>query len=147
MTFSVDPTRILLVEDDLNDLELINLAFESYNFANQIDIVTDGEQALQFLLGDENVLPQPFLPRLMLLDLKLPKVSGIEVLQQLRAHPRTRNMVIVVMTSSREDSDLKACYDLGVNSYVVKPLDFQQFTDVTQQIGLYWMLLNQPPAI
>lgn len=147
MTFSVDPTRILLVEDDLNDLELINLAFESYNFANQIDIVTDGEQALQFLLGDEKVLPQPFLPRLMLLDLKLPKVSGIEVLQQLRAHPRTRNMVIVVMTSSREDSDLKACYDLGVNSYVVKPLDFQQFTNVTQQIGLYWMLLNQPPAI
>jgi CheY-like chemotaxis protein len=146
MTFSVEPTRILLVEDDPNDLELLNLAFESYNFANHIDVVSDGEQALTHLFGDENHPPCPFLPRLILLDLKLPKVNGIEVLRQIRAHPRTRHVVVVVMTSSREDRDLNACYDLGVNSYVVKPLDFKQFIDVTQQVGLYWMLLNQPPT-
>lgn len=146
MTFSVEPTHILLVEDDPNDLELINLAFEAYNFANHIDVVTDGEQALQFLLGTDDVPFHPYLPRLILLDLKLPKVSGIEVLQHVRSHPRTRNIVVVVMTSSREDSDLNICYELGVNSYVVKPLDFKQFIDVMQQVGLYWMLLNQPPA-
>ena len=146
MTFSVEPTRILLVEDDPNDRELMSLAFGSYNFSNHIDVVTDGEQALQFLLGTGDVPPQPVLPRLILLDLKLPKVGGVEVLQQIRAHPRTHHIVVVVMTSSREDSDLNACYDLGVNSYVVKPLDFQQFMDVTRQVGLYWMLLNQPPT-
>ena len=146
MTFSVEPTRILLVEDDPNDRELVSLAFESYNFSNHIDVVTDGEQALQFLLGTDDMPPQPFIPRLILLDLKLPKVRGIDVLRQIRAHPRTHNVVVVVMTSSQEDSDLNACYDLGVNSYVVKPLDFQQFMDVTRQVGLYWMLLNQPPT-
>lgn len=146
MTFSVEPTRILLVEDDPNDRELMSLAFGAYNFSNHIDVVTDGEQALQFLLGTEDVPPKPCLPRLILLDLKLPKVRGIDVLRQIRAHPRTHNIVVVVMTSSREDSDLNACYDLGVNSYVVKPLDFQQFMDVTRQVGLYWMLLNQPPT-
>ena len=146
MTFSVEPTRILLVEDDPNDRELVSLAFESYNFSNHIDVVTDGEQALQFLLGTDDMPPQPFIPRLILLDLKLPKVRGIDVLRQIRAHPRTHNVVVVVMTSSQEDSDLNACYDLGVNSYVVKPLDFQQFMNVTRQVGLYWMLLNQPPT-
>ncbi len=146
MTFNVEPTRILLVEDDPNDLELVNLAFESYNFANYLDIVHDGEQALQFLLGDGATRSHFFLPRLVLLDLKLPKVSGIEVLRRIRSHPLTHNLIVVVMTSSREDSDLNACYDLGVNSYVVKPLDFQQFLDVTRQVGLYWMLLNQPPT-
>ncbi len=147
MTFSVEPTRILLVEDDPNDLELVHLAFESHHFANHIDVVSDGEQALAYLFGDDGKTPCPFLPRLILLDLKLPKVNGIEVLRSIRAHPRTRHVVVVVMTSSREDRDLNACYDLGVNSYVVKPLDFKQFIDVTQQVGLYWMLLNQPPTI
>lgn len=147
MTFSVEPTRILLVEDDPNDLELVNLAFESYNFANHIDVVSDGEQALTYLFGEDGNSLRPFLPRLILLDLKLPKVNGIEVLRHIRSHPRTRHVVVVVMTSSREDRDLNACYDLGVNSYVVKPLDFKQFIDVTQQVGLYWMLLNQPPTV
>jgi CheY-like chemotaxis protein len=141
---NVEPTRILLVEDDPNDVELIRLALSNYSFINQIDIVTDGEQALNYLLGQENVAPRP-LPRLVLLDLKLPKINGIRVLQTLRAHPRTRKLVIAVMTSSEEDSDLNTCYDLGVNSYVVKPLDFQQFLNVAQHVGLYWMSLNKPP--
>ena len=144
-TVNVEPTPILLVEDDPNDIELIQLALENYNFVNQIDIVTDGEQALNYLLGlaDDDAL-RP-LPRLVLLDLKLPKINGVEVLRAIRSHPRTQELVIVVMTSSIEDQDLNACYELGVNSYIVKPLDFQQFVHVTRQVGFYWMMLNQVP--
>ncbi|WP_421657364.1 response regulator [Leptothermofonsia sp. ETS-13] len=142
---SIEPTRILLVEDDPNDVELVQLALSRYNFLSQMDVASDGEQALHYLLGQDGKSPSHPLPRLVLLDLKLPKVNGIRVLQTLRAHPRTRRLVVVVMTSSEEDSDLNACYDLGVSSYVVKPLDFQQFLEVAQQVGLYWMLLNKPP--
>lgn len=141
---SIEPTRILLVEDDPNDVELIQLAFRNHHLVNQIDLVTDGEQALQYLLGQDGISPRP-LPRFVLLDLKLPKVSGTRVLQTLRSHPRTQRLVVVVMTSSQEDRDLNTCYDLGVNSYVVKPLDFQQFLNIARDIGLYWMLLNKPP--
>ncbi len=144
---SIEPTRILLVEDDPNDVELVRLALDSYNFVNQMDVATDGEQALQYLLGKEGELPSQPLPRLVLLDLKLPKVSGIRVLQTIRAHHRTQKIVVVVMTSSSEDADLNTCYDLGISSYVVKPLNFQQFLDVARQIGLYWMLLNKPPLL
>ncbi|XGV99407.1 MAG: response regulator [Leptolyngbya sp. BL-A-14] len=140
----IEPTRILLVEDDPNDVELIQLAFRNHRLVNQIDWVTDGEQALHYLLGQEEIAPRP-LPRFVLLDLKLPKINGIRVLQTLRSHPRTERLIVVVMTSSQEDSDLNTCYDLGVNSYVVKPLDFQQFLDVARDVGLYWMLLNKPP--
>ncbi|MGG6297361.1 response regulator [Leptolyngbya sp. AN02str] len=141
----IEPARILLVEDDPNDVELIRLAFSDSNLIEQLDVAYDGEQALQYLLGREGQSPQSPLPRLLLLDLKLPKINGIRVLQTLRTHPRTQNMVVVVMTSSQEDRDLNACYELGVNSYIVKPLDFQQFTEVASQVGLYWMLLNRPP--
>jgi CheY-like chemotaxis protein len=140
----IEPTRILVVEDDPNDVELMQLAFRNHNLINQIDVVTDGEQALHYLLGQEGIPLRP-LPRLVLLDLKLPKISGIRVLQALRNHPRTQRLVIVVMTSSEEDSDLNTCYDLGVNSYIVKPLDFQQFLTVARDVGLYWMLLNKTP--
>lgn len=141
---SIEPTRILLVEDDPNDVELIRLAFRQHNLVNQIDLATDGEQALHYLLGQEDMPPQP-LPQLVLLDLKLPKISGVRVLQALRNHPRTQRLVVVVMTSSQEDSDLNTCYDLGVNSYIVKPLDFQQFLNVVRDVGLHWLLLNSPP--
>lgn len=141
----VDPTRILLIEDDPNDVELIQLALERYNFVNQIDIVTDGEQALNYLFGQGDEPPTHALPRLILLDLKLPRVNGIEVLQAIRSHPRTRELVVVVMTSSAESQDLNDCYALGVNSFIVKPLEFQQFMEVAHQIGCYWMLLNQVP--
>lgn len=140
----IEPTRILLVEDDPNDVELIRLAFRNHNLVNQIDLVTDGEQALHYLLGHEDIPPRP-LPRLVLLDLKLPKISGVRILQTLRSQPRTQRLVVVVMTSSQEDSDLNTCYDLGVNSYIVKPLDFEQFLAVARDVGLYWMLLNKTP--
>ena len=141
----VEPSRILVVEDDPLNVELFQLALDNYNFVNQIDVVEDGEQALDYLLGREGNPPSGPLPRLVLLDLRLPKINGIQVLQALRNHPRTRNLVVVVMTGSLEDSDLNACYDLGVNSYVVKPLDFQKFIDLARQVFLYWMLINEPP--
>lgn len=143
---NVDPTRILLVEDDPNDIELIQLALEHHHFINQLDIVTDGEQALDYLHGQTNAAPAHALPRLILLDLKLPKVNGIEVLRAIRSHPRTRELVVVVMTSSAEHQDLSACYEIGINSYIVKPLEFQQFMDVAARVGFYWMMLNQIPA-
>jgi len=143
----VEPTRILLVEDDPHDIELIQLALEGHNLTNHLDIVTDGEQAIYYLLGENgNSLLQP-LPRLVLLDLKLPKISGVRVLQTIRDQPRTRQLVVVVLTSSQEDADLQTCYDLGVNSYIVKPVEFQQFVTVARDVGLYWMLLNRPPLI
>ncbi len=143
---NLDPTRILLVEDDPNDVELIQLALDRYNFVNQLDVVTDGEQALDYLHGQRDDASPRSLPRLVLLDLKLPKVDGIEVLRAIRNHPQTRELVVVVMTSSAEHQDLNDCYALGVNSYIVKPLEFQQFMDVARQIGFYWMMLNQIPS-
>jgi two-component system, response regulator len=143
----MEPTQILLIEDDPNDVELIQIALDSYNFVNKIDVVSDGEQAIHYLFGRDGQLPTHPLPRLILLDLKLPKIDGIQVLEMIRSSPRTRNLVVVVMTSSAENRDLQACYDLGVNSYIVKPLDFQQFVEISQQVGFYWMMLNQLPSI
>ncbi|PZU96741.1 MAG: two-component system response regulator [Pseudanabaena sp.] len=141
----MEPTQILLIEDDPNDVELIQIALNSYNFVNKIDVVSDGEQAIHYLFGQNGQPPTHPLPRLVLLDLKLPKIDGIQILQMIRNSPVTRNLVVVVMTSSAENRDLKACYDLGVNSYIVKPLDFQQFVEISRQVGFYWMLLNQLP--
>ena len=143
----MEPTQILLVEDDPNDVELIQIALDSYNFVNQINVVSDGEQAVHYLFGRDGQPPTQPLPRLMLLDLKLPKINGIQILEMIRQSPRTRNIVVVVMTSSGENRDLKACYDLGVNSYIVKPLDFQQFVEMSQKVGFYWMMLNQIPPV
>ncbi|MBD2315797.1 response regulator [Phormidium tenue] len=143
----MEPTQILLVEDDPNDVELIQIALDSYNFVNQINVVSDGEQAVHYLFGRDGQPPTQPLPRLVLLDLKLPKINGIQILEMIRQSPRTRNIVVVVMTSSGENRDLKACYDLGVNSYIVKPLDFQQFVEMSQKVGFYWMMLNQIPPV
>lgn len=144
----INPSRLLVVEDDPNDVELIRLALEQYPFINQLDVAEDGEQALLYLFGqDDDPAPTRPLPRMVLLDLKLPKVDGIQVLETIRQHPRTQNLVVVVMTSSAENPDIEACYNLGVNSYVIKPLDFQRFQDVSQQVGLYWMQLNQTPRL
>jgi CheY-like chemotaxis protein len=142
----IESTQILLVEDDPHDVELIQLALNPYKLVNRMDVVEDGEQALQYLLGQAGSPPSRPLPRLVLLDLKLPKISGTQVLKAIRAHPHTRSLVVVIMTSSQEDKDLNTCYDLGANSYIVKPLDFQQFIEVASQVGLYWMLLNKPPV-
>ncbi|PIG91170.1 response regulator [Gloeocapsopsis sp. IPPAS B-1203] len=140
----VEPSRILLVEDEPLNVELFQLALESYHFVNQIDILDDGEQALQYLLGTEGSLPNRPLPDLILLDLKLPKISGIQVLQAIRAHPRTRDIAVVVLASSQDDKDLNACYALGVNQCVTKPLGFEKFISIVRQIGLCWVLLKKP---
>lgn len=142
----MDSTKILLVEDDPNDVELIQLALDTYNFVNHIDVASDGEQAIHYLLGRDGQPPTQPLPRLVLLDLKLPKIDGLQVLETIRRSDRTRNLIVVVMTSSAENCDLKACYNLGVNSYIVKPLDFKQFLEMSRQVGLYWMMLNQLPS-
>ena len=143
----MEPTQILLVEDEPNDVELIQLALDSYNFVNKIDVASDGEQAIHYLFGRDGQPPTQSLPRLVLLDLKLPKIDGIQILEMIRRSPLTRNLVVVVMTSSAESCDLKACYDLGVNSYIVKPLDFQQFVEMARQVGFYWMMLNNVPPL
>lgn len=143
----MEPTQILLVEDEPNDVELIQLALDSYNFVNKIDVASDGEQAIHYLFGRDGQPPTQSLPRLVLLDLKLPKIDGIQILEMIRRSPLTRNLVVVVMTSSAESRDLKACYDLGVNSYIVKPLDFQQFVEMARQVGFYWMMLNNVPPL
>ncbi|MBF2036850.1 MAG: response regulator [Leptolyngbyaceae cyanobacterium T60_A2020_046] len=140
----VDPQKLLLVEDDPNDVELIQLAIQELNFIRVFDVVSDGEQAIQYLCGNDLSPPTRDLPRLVLMDLKLPKKNGIEVLQAIRSHPRTRFLPVVIMTSSAEEQDLRACYNLGVNSYVVKALEFQQFRELAQQVGAYWMNVNHP---
>ena len=139
----VEPARILLVEDDPLNVELLQMALNNYNFANQIEILEDGEQAWQYLLGREGTPIDP-LPDLVLLDLKLPKISGVEVLRQIRNHPRTRDLTVVILTSTSEDNDLNACYALGINSFIVKPLDFERLICVMRRVGLYWMLLKTP---
>ena len=143
----VDTRRLLLVEDDPNDVELIQFALEHCALTPQIDVVEDGEQALRYLHGQTGIQDNHPLPRMVLLDLKLPKIGGIRVLEAIRQNPRTHNLVVVVMTSSAEEQDIEACYRLGVNSYVVKPVDFQEFLDVSQQVGVYWMRINQPARV
>ncbi|GAB4464395.1 MAG: response regulator [Elainellaceae cyanobacterium] len=146
----IESSRLLLVEDDPNDVELIRLALEVSGLSAPMDVVNDGEAALNYLLGNaQDSLSSPNTPRplpnFVLMDLKLPRINGIQLLQTLRSHPRTRRLVIVVMSSSQEDPDLNACYDLGINSYIVKPQDFEQFAEVVRQISYYWMQLNCPP--
>jgi CheY-like chemotaxis protein len=136
--------HILLVEDNPNDRILTERAFKKSNLGNELITVADGEEALTYLLGNSEVAPQP-LPILVLLDLKLPKVDGLEVLQRLRSHERTRILPVVVLTSSVEQDDLVRSYKLGVNSYVRKPVDFNQFVEAVQNLGLYWLILNQSP--
>jgi len=138
--------EILLVEDNPNDVELTMHAFERHKLTNQIHIARDGQEALDYLLGidGENGLGNPR-PKVVLLDLKLPKVDGLEVLREIRAKDELRTLPVVVLTSSREERDIVESYDLGVNSYIVKPIDFDKFVETVQALGLYWVLLNEPP--
>src|SRR5262245_51563869 len=133
-------TDILLVEDNTEDLELTLRALRTHRLANRIQVAPDGAEALAFFKASGNRLP-----KVVLLDLKLPKVSGLEVLQAIRADERTRALPVVVLTSSREEPDVQRCYELGVNSYIVKPVDFDAFVKAVAEVGLYWLLLNQPP--
>jgi CheY-like chemotaxis protein len=143
----IDPQKMLLVDDDPNDIELVQLELRDLSFIRTLDILTDGEQVLTYLLGSATQAPTREFPRFVLMDLKLPKLTGVEVLKVMRQHPSTRTLPVVIMTSSFEESDLKACYNFGVNSYVVKPLDFQQFQEIAQTVGSYWMTINHPFSI
>jgi two-component system, response regulator len=138
---------ILLVEDNPRDMELIIRALRKRNIANPLHMVEDGAAALDFIFCRGAYASRSFSkpPRVILLDLKLPKVSSLEVLKEIKSDERTRAIPVVVVTSSQEDPDIKAAYALGANSYVVKPVDFDAFLDAMSSMGLYWLLVNQPP--
>ncbi|MFQ5904445.1 MAG: response regulator [Candidatus Binatia bacterium] len=138
--------EILLVEDNPNDVELTLHALRKNHISNRIHVARDGVEALEFIFctgafAERNIQETP---KVILLDLKLPKVDGMEVLQRIKEDPRTRATPVVALTSSREERDIVKSYRLGVNSYIVKPVDFKKFTEAVQQMGFYWLLLNQP---
>ena len=138
---------ILLVEDNPDDEELMLRVLRKHNIANEVVVARDGVEALDYLLGtgphaSRDLRQQP---QVVLLDLKLPKLDGLEVLRRLRAEPQTRCLPVVILTSSREEQDRVQGYALGANSYVCKPVDFNQFTEAVRQLGIYWLLLNEPP--
>jgi two-component system response regulator len=138
--------EILLVEDNPADVELTLDALRVNNLANNIHVVRDGFEAIEFLFCTGQYANRPrHNPKLVLLDLKLPKLNGIEVLRRIRENSDTRTLPVVILTTSREERDMTQTYDLNVNSYIVKPVDFEQFTESVKQIGFYWLLLNQPP--
>jgi CheY-like chemotaxis protein len=139
--------RILLVEDNPDDEELTRRALAQSRIANELDVAHDGTEALDYLFcrGKYSARDPADLPAVTLLDLKLPKIDGLQVLRQLRESERTRLLPVVVLTSSREEQDLISSYRLGANSYIRKPVDFDQFVGAIQQLGLYWLVLNEPP--
>lgn len=139
--------QILLVEDNPHDVKLALHAFKNHHLANHVHVVRDGAEALEFIFATDRYASRNMAhgPKLILLDLKLPLVDGIEVLRQIKADERTCMTPVVVMTSSKEERDMLDSYQLGVNSYIVKPVDFDQFTEAVRQLGYYWLLLNQLP--
>jgi len=146
---SDNPLEILLVEDTPADVELTLHAFEKRHLANRIHVVRDGAEAVDYLFctGAYAHRSPRDIPRLVLLDLKLPKLDGVEVLRRIRDNPRTELIPVVVLTSSREDRDIIESYRLGANSYIVKPVEFHNFSDAVEQLGYYWLLINQAPPL
>jgi two-component system response regulator len=139
--------EVLLVEDNPDDLELALRSLRKAKFANHIHVARDGAEALDFIFceGPHSARKITDTPRVILLDLKLPKVDGMEVLRRVKGDPRTKIIPVVVLTSSKEQSDIVESYGLGVNSYIVKPVNFERFAEAVSHLGLYWLLLNQPP--
>jgi two-component system response regulator len=143
-----DAVELLLVEDNPQDLELALRALRKANFANRIHVARDGAEALEFIFREgSHGARTSAAPKVILLDLKLPKVDGLEVLKRIKGDPRTKMIPVVVLTSSKEQNDVVESYQLGVNSYIVKPVNFDRFTEAVRDLGLYWLLLNQPPAL
>ncbi|MCK9206102.1 MAG: response regulator [Salinivirgaceae bacterium] len=140
-------TEILLIEDNPNDMELTIRALKKNNIANDIHTVTDGAEALDYFFAKGNYSDRDILqnPRLVILDLKLPKVDGLEILRQIKQDERTKTIPVVVLTSSKEESDVIASYKLGANSFIVKPVDFEKFITTVKELGMYWLLYNEPP--
>ncbi|MBV8826891.1 MAG: response regulator [Bradyrhizobiaceae bacterium] len=138
--------RILMVEDDPKDVELALTALEEYHLANEVVVARDGQQALDYLYGrGEFTGRSPENPAVMLLDLKLPKVDGLEVLQKVKSDENLKTIPVVVLTSSNEEKDMMRSYKLGVNAYVVKPVDFHEFVNAVKELGVFWAVINQPP--
>jgi len=138
--------RILLVEDDPRDVELTLTALEEYNLANEVVVAHDGEEALDYLYYRGNFASRSRdNPAVLLLDLKLPKVNGLEVLQQIKSDEKLKMVPVVVLTSSHEEKDMVASYKLGVNAYVVKPVDFHEFVNAIKELGIFWAVINEPP--
>lgn len=142
-----DKVEILLVEDNPNDVKLALHAFKRQNLANHVHVARDGAEALEYLFCTGTYVHRKVenSPKMILLDLKLPLVDGVEVLRRIKADPRIKTIPVVVLTSSREERDIVESYRLGVNSYIVKPVDFDQFTEAVRHLGFYWLLLNQAP--
>ena len=149
MSLTSDPmVEVLLVEDNSDDVELAMHALQKHRLCNHIQVLRDGAEALEFLFCSgawahrriENA------PKLVLLDVQLPKIDGLEVLRRMKSNPHTQNLPVVMLTSSRQEQDIVECYRLGANSYIVKPVDFKQFSQAVREVGLYWLLLNQHPA-
>ncbi len=141
--------EILLVEDNQQDLDLALRALRKANLANRIHVARDGEEALQFVFCEGPFANRAIenRPKVILLDLHLPKVDGLEVLRRIKGDPRTRAIPVVILTSSQEQNDVVESYHLGVNSYIVKPVNFEHFSEAVQKLGLYWLLLNNPPQL
>lgn len=137
-----DNSDVLLVEDNPDDVELTLRALKRARLLNPVRVVRDGAEAIEFLYGGAR---REGRPRVVLLDLKLPRVSGLEVLERIRREESTRTLPVVVLTSSREEPDIRRAYELGVNSYIVKPVEFEKFVAAVGEVGLYWLVLNQPP--
>ncbi|MCE1164629.1 MAG: response regulator [Bacteroidetes bacterium] len=141
------PVEILLIEDDPSDIKLTLKALQKYSLANKVTVLKDGEEALEFLFSEGRYEGRDNrnMPKVIFLDLKLPFVDGIEVLRRIKHNESTRRIPVVVVTSSRENRDIEECYKLGVNSYIVKPIDFEKFLESVSNLGLYWVLMNQAP--
>ena len=138
--------RILMVEDDPKDVELTITALQEYNLANEVVVTKDGEEALDYLYCRGKYASRPSdLPAVLLLDLKLPKVDGLQVLREIKAKAETRAIPVIALTSSKEESDLLECYHLGVNSYIQKPVDFEKFRETIRAVRVYWATINQSP--
>ena len=145
---SVHEIEILLIEDSVSDAELTIRALKKHNMANKLVHLENGAEALDYLFakGAYSDREVKNVPKLILLDLNMPKIGGIEVLKQIKEQELTRKIPVIILTSSKQDPDIDKCYDLGANSYVVKPVGFESFMKAVSELGMYWMLINQPPS-